>query len=321
MIVAQDGSGDFLSLQAALESLSQENTKPIQITIRPGIYKEKIHIEIPFITLIGEDPHTTIITYDDYALKPFANGTTYGTFNSYTFFVGTHDFTAHNLTIQNTAGPGKKVGQAVAVYADGDRIHFKNCRFLAHQDTLFAGPLPPTPIQPGSFRGPREKAPRINGRHYYEGCFIQGDIDFIFGSATAFFKDCEIFSNNLQEPVNGYITAASTPEGQKHGFVFETCRLTSDCPPETVYLGRPWRHYAKTVFIHCTMGQHIFREGWHDWDKEDSHTTTFFGEGGSHSLSPVQRVKWAHLLTQEALPHFSRESVLMGTDNWQPWLA
>ncbi|PHV70961.1 pectin methylesterase [Sporanaerobium hydrogeniformans] len=321
MIVAQDGSGDFLSLQAALNSLSKENTTPIHIFIRPGIYKEKIHIEIPFLTLIGENPETTILTYDDYALKTFPNGTTYGTFNSYSFFVGTHDFTAYNLTIQNTAGPGKKVGQALAVYADGDRIHFKNCRLLANQDTLFLGPLPPAPIEAGSFRGPREQAPRINGRHYYESCFIRGDIDFIFGSATAFFKDCEIFSNNLHQEINGYITAASTPEAQKYGFIFETCNLTSNCPKASVYLGRPWRHYAKTVFIDCQMGDHIIKEGWHDWDKTDSHSTTFFGEIGTRTSAPIQRVSWSHSLCASDKSSFSREAVLKGTDNWQPWLT
>ena len=184
MIVAKNNQGDFNSVQAAIDSIPKGSTTWSTIYIKNGVYKEKIHITSPYIRLIGESAGKTIITYDDFAYKHFSNGESYGTFNSYTFFVGAHDFYAENLCIENSSGIGEKVGQAIAVYADGDRICFKDCRFLGNQDTLFTGPLPPAPIMPGSFRGPREHAPRINGRQYYQNCYIQGDIDFIFGSAT-----------------------------------------------------------------------------------------------------------------------------------------
>lgn len=321
MIVAQNGSGDFTTIGAALASLPNDLKSPVTITIKPGIYKEKLNIETPYITLIGEDPLTTIITYDDYAEKCFEDGSKYGTFNSYTVFVGGHDFTALNLTFENSSGSGTIVGQALALYVDADRATFKNCRFLGHQDTIFTGPLPPTPIIPGSFKGPRENAPRINGRQYFEDCFIKGDVDFIFGSSTAFFYQCEIFSNNRNEIVNGYITAPSTPEGQDYGYIFENCTLTSDAPAGTVYLGRPWRIYGKTIFVNCSMGEHIHPQGFHDWNKQDSHAVSFFAELGSTGPGSTQsgRAKWCHQISQDQSKYYTRQAVLSGHDKWTPW--
>ncbi|WP_069997352.1 pectinesterase family protein [Cellulosilyticum sp. I15G10I2] len=322
MIVAQDGSGDYYSVQEALTSIPTHNTLPVIIYIKNGTYTEKLYIETPNITLIGENVHKTIITYDDSAFKPHPSGFTFGTFNSYTLFIGAPHFNACNLTFINSAGPGDKVGQAIAAYVDADKIHFKNCRFIGHQDTLFTGPLPPSPLTPGSFRGPRENAPLSKGRHYYENCFIQGDIDFIFGSATAFFDQCEIFSNNLGQQVNGYITAASTPVDQKYGYVFSKCKLTSNCPNQSVYLGRPWRHHAHVAFLNCEMGAHIIDEGWHDWDKADSHQTVQFMEYNNTGAgaSNLSRVPWSNQLSAKDAETYSREKVLSGDDHWQPWL-
>ncbi len=321
MIVAKNNQGDFDSVQAAIDSIPSSNTTWCTIYIKNGVYKEKIHITSPYIRLIGESADKTIITYDDYAYKLFPTGESYGTFNSYTMFVGTSDFHAENLCIENSSGIGDKVGQAIAAYVDGDRVCFKNCRFIGYQDTLFTGPLPPKPIVPGSFRGPRENAPRINGRQYYENCYIQGDIDFIFGSATAFFYSCTIFSNDIGKKVNGYITAPSTPEGQAYGYVFEDCKITSHCPKHTVYLGRPWRHFAKSVFINCDLGAHIIPAGWHNWDKPDSEKVNFFGEYNNKGpgYTPTERVNWSHLLSDIEAKHYSRQNVLNGSDNWTPW--
>lgn len=320
MRVAKDGSGDFTTLQEAIDSIPVDNKEPVTIHIQEGVYKEKLRIEKPFISLVGEDAARTIVTYDDGAYTKFDNGESYGTFNSYSVFIGTNDFTATQITFENTAGSGEIAGQAIAVYADGDRIHFKGCRLLGHQDTLFTGPLPPSPVQPGSFRGPREKAVRTNGRQYYEECYIEGDVDFIFGSATALFYRCEIFSKNREQEINGYITAPSTPEGQDYGYVFEECKLTSDCKAQSVYLGRPWREYAHVTFIQCEMGPHIIKEGWHNWGKVASEETTRFEEYQSTGAGACReaRVSWSKLLSDEEVAAYTKTKLLEGKDGWQP---
>lgn len=322
MYVAHDGSGDFKTIQDALNSISKNNTTPITIHIKAGVYKEKLHIEVPFITLKGESALTTKITYNDYAEKYLPTGEKYGTFRSYTAFIGAHDTTFEDLTFENSSGFGDQVGQALAVYADADRICFKNCHLLGHQDTLFTGPLPPAPMKPGSFVGPRENAAKINGRQYYENCYIEGEIDFIFGSATAFFYNCEIFSHNRNQEVNGYVTAPSTAEGQKYGYVFEKCHLTSNCAPHTVYLGRPWRNFAKAVFINCILDAHIKSEGWHNWNKEDAEKQSFFAEYNStgDGADIIQRTSFSHQLTSEEAISYQRQMVLNGDDRWTPWI-
>jgi len=321
MIVAHDGTGDFKTIQEAINSIPKDQQTPITIFIKPGVYKEKLHLEVPFVTLKGEDAKNTILTFDDYAEKVHTDGKKYGTFRSYTFFIGSHDITIENLTIENSSGFGDQVGQALAVYADGDKICFKNCRLLGHQDTLFTGPLPPAPIQPGSFLGPRENAERINGRQYYENCYIEGEVDFIFGSATAFFYQCEIFSLNRNQEVNGYVTAPSTAEDQAYGYVFEDCKLTSDCAQHTVYLGRPWRNFAKAVFIRCEIGEHIKEEGWHNWNKKEAEVQSFFAEADNTgaSASPNKRAHFSHVIKTNNLKNYSRQAVLCGIDHWTPW--
>jgi len=324
-------SQTFPTIQSALLTIPQDNTAPVTIRLAPGIYREKLVIDRPFLHLQGESSETTRIVFGDYARKPWEDGFKCGTFRSYSVLIDTHDFSAENISFINDAGLGKDVGQAVALYVDGDRIVFENCRFSGSQDTLFTGPLPPKEIEPGGFRGPKEFAERINGRHYYHSCFIRGDIDFIFGSATAYFEDCEIFAQKTDndsvnacketgtaQKIYSYLTAASTPEGQEYGYVFENCRLTSDCPPASVYLGRPWRNYAKTVFLNCEMGPHIHPEGFHDWKKADAHHTCFYAEYNSYGpgASPYTRASFVKQLTKEEASHFTREKVLAGTDNW-----
>ena len=190
LIVAKDGTGQFSTITEALNTLEEDDIRPAVIYIKRGIYKERLTIRRPFLTFEGEDPQETVITYNLGARMEMEDGTKRGTFRTYSVFIDTHDFTARNLTFENSAGPGAVVGQALALYVDGDRILFDNCRMLASQDTIFTGPLPPKEIEKNGFIGPKQYAPRINGRHYYKDCFIRGDIDFIFGSATAYFENC-----------------------------------------------------------------------------------------------------------------------------------
>lgn len=320
MIVAKDGSGDFNNLQDAIDSIAADNNEEIIIYVKKGVYKQKVKINKPFVTLIGDNPEDTILTFDDSANKLFPNGEKMGTFNSYSTFIGGDDFTAENITFENSAGSGSVVGQALAVYIDGDRAKFKNCRFLGCQDTIFTGPLPPKPIEGNIFGGPKEGMERKMVRHFFEDCYIRGDVDFIFGSATAVFKNCEIFTNNRNSDVNGYITAASTPEGEEYGYVFINCKLTSDAAPNTVYLGRPWRDYAKTVFINCWMGEHIKTAGWHNWNKENAEKNALYAEYNSSGPGAMmdKRVTWAKILKDDEVKMYSIEKVLAGKDNWTP---
>lgn len=318
--IAQDGSGDFSSVQEALNSLPRDNQTPVTLFIHNGVYREQITVTVPYVTFLGESMEKTVLTYGLYARMPSQDIGKLGTFRTYSCMIDTHDFTARNLTFENSAGKGTDVGQALALYVDGDRIFFDGCRMLGNQDTLFTGPLPPKEVEPNGFVGPKQFSPRINGRHYYRNCYIEGDIDFIFGSATAYFEHCELFSKYTGQAINSYVTAASTPEGQTYGYVMENCRFTGNCPPHSAYLGRPWREYAKTVLINCWMEGHICPEGWHDWGKEKAHDTAFYGEYNSLGPGAVmeKRPQWVKRLTEKDLPHFDRAQVLAGEDGWNP---
>lgn len=324
---------DYTTIAEAIKSVPVDNKDKVTIFIRKGVYREKLIIDRPFICLEGEELEETFITYDDYALMIMDDGSRRGTFRTPTVFINTHDFTAKNIIFRNTAGFGSKVGQALALYVDGDRITFDNCHLLGSQDTLFTAPLPPTPNEVGGFTGPKEFAPRINGRHYYHNCYIRGDVDFIFGSATAFFDHCEIFSQKNddfsfsdaleEQKVYGSITAASTPKDQEYGYVFHHCNLTSNCPKNSVYLGRPWRINAKTIFMNCELGEHIREEGWHDWNKTEAHNTVLYAEynntgAGAEGLFHGKRATFAKQLTEKEAMHYAKELVLRGHDGWNP---
>lgn len=310
--VSKEGNGDFTNISHALHAAKQYSGEVVTILIGKGTYREKLEILQDGITFCGEDVQETIITYDDYAQFLMEDGVKRGTFRTPTVFIDAKDFTAKNLTFQNTAGSGTKVGQALALYVDGDGMTFVNCRILGGQDTIFTAPLPPVPFEINGFKGPKEFAPRQMGKHYYKNCYICGDVDFIFGGATAYFEDCELFSNNLGKEINGYVTAASTPEGETYGYVFQSCRFTSNCPPASVYLGRPWRSFAKVVILNSEIGEHIKPEGWHDWGKEEAQDTVLFGEYGNKGVgaSLEHREPWVKVLTSEEAKLYTREKVL-----------
>lgn len=318
--IANDGTGDFKSIGEALRSLPTDYSGEQVLYIHKGFYEEQITVTVPHVTFIGEDAENTILSYGLYARMSMEGGMKRGTFRTYSCLIDTHDFTARNLTFENSAGIGTDVGQALALYADGDRLFFENCRFLGNQDTLFTGPLPPKGIEPNGFIGPKQHSPRINGRHYYKNCYLEGDIDFIFGSATAYFEGCTFFSKYTGMEISSYVTAASTPKGQEFGYVMANCRFESNCPPDNAYLGRPWREYGKTVLINCYMDDHICKEGWHDWNKEAAHKHTYYGEYGSYGPGAVmeKRPDWIHRLTKADLKRFTKEAVLSGPDGWNP---
>lgn len=329
----------FTNVMDALLSIPKDNQTPVKILIAPGIYHEKITIDRAFVTLegTGDSNSDTVLTYDDYANIVMDDGMKMGTFRSYSVFIDAHDVTLKNITIENASGDSATHGQAIALYADGDRLVVDSCRLIGHQDTLFTGPLPPKEIQKNGFIGPKQYAPRINGRHYYRNCYICGDVDFIFGGATAYFENCTIeslkrFDEEAESKVQGYVTAASTPQGRAYGYVFSKCRLiTKDCPNSTVYIGRPWREYAKTVFIECCFGEHIRPELFHDWNKENARETVFYAVGNCSyeaykeetesslkQYSFPQKADFVQTLSAAQTADFTKERVLGGEDNWLP---
>lgn len=235
---------------------------PFVVHIGAGEYREKLVLSRPNVTFLGEGRDKTVLVFGDGANEIEEDGEKRGTFRTATLRIDTPDFTARHLTFQNDAGYGHTVGQALALYVDGDRCYFEDCAMLGSQDTLFDAPLPLDPVKPNG-KGPGEHKPRIRGRHLYRNCFLQGDVDFIFGSGTAYFEECTIFSKkpgdrSLEDrdtSVYGYVTAASTHPEFPYGYVLHKCKLTSDCPKGSVYLGRPWKEWAKTVFLECELGR------------------------------------------------------------------
>ncbi|MDZ7933486.1 MAG: pectinesterase family protein [Emticicia sp.] len=283
LVVAKDGSGDFRYIQDAINAVRVYLPKPITIKIKKGIYKEKLQVysTLTNITFVGENLDSTIISYDDYSGKGKME-----TFDSYTLKVEGNDIKFKNLTIENTAG---RVGQAVALHVEGDRCTFENCKFLGNQDTIFAS--------------------GENARQYFTNCYIEGTVDFIFGSSTALFEKCRVHSKT-----DGYITAASTPKWVAYGYVFKDCKLTADETATKVYLGRPWRDFAKTVFINCEMGSHILPEGWNNWGRPEVEKTVFYAEFGSKNAgSQLQnRVKWSHQLNEKEALIYTKEEIFAG---------
>jgi len=303
VIVAADGSGQFKSLQEAI-SAAPMKTDPAAprwvIFVKAGTYPERVYVqrERGNLHVIGEDREKTIIAYNLHANLPGPDGKIIGTFRTPTVQVDGDGMIWENLTFANTAGEpglrsdGPPVAQALALRADGDRLVFRGCRFLGWQDTILVN----------------------RGRHYFADCYIEGHVDFIFGAATAYFDRCHI--HVLKD---GYITAASTPKDQPFGYVFADCSITGAAGVKT-YLGRPWRDFAKTVFLRTAMAAAVRPEGWHNWNKPAAEQTTFYAEFGSTGpgASPATRVAWAKPLTAEAVAALTPGKVLGGSDGWNP---
>ncbi|EOS09892.1 hypothetical protein C802_03445 [Phocaeicola sartorii] len=289
LVVSRDGTGDFRTLQEAVESARAFMDYTVTIYVKNGVYKEKVIVPswVENIDIIGEDRDKTIITYDDHA-----NINKMGTFRTYTVKVEGSDITFKNLTIENNAA---QLGQAVALHTEGDRLKFINCRILGNQDTIYTG----------------AKFTRL----YFKDCYIDGTTDFIFGPSTALFENCMIHSKR-----NSYVTAASTPKEAKYGYVFKHCKLTAEPGVDKVYLGRPWRPYAYTLFIECELGKHIVPAGWHNWGKQSNEETARYmeykntGEGANVS----ERVAWSKQLTKKEAEAVTVDAIFGTQSNWNP---
>jgi pectinesterase len=295
LVVAADGSGQYTKVQEAIMAVPDGRAaNPVIIHVKPGTYKEPVYVqrEKRFFHLVGDDAKSTVLTYDLNAKLPDKDGKPIGTFRTPSTLIDADDFTAENITFENSAGP---VGQALAIRVDGDRAVFRNCRFLGWQDTVLLN----------------------RGRQYFDHCYIEGHVDFIFGGATAFFDHCEIHC--LQK---GYITAASTPDFQPFGFVFSNCKITAAADVKT-YLGRPWRAFSAVTFLKTEMCDAIRPEGWNNWDQPEREKTARYAEYDSTGpgAAPAERVKWSKQLDADAAQRITITEVLRGTDNWNPELV
>ncbi len=292
IVVAQDGSGNFSTVQAAFNSIPENNKNGMTVFIKNGTYKEKLYLDSTkqFVTIVGENKFKTILTYDDHTGTITRNGEVINTMTSHSFLIKADNFTAKNITIRNNAG--FSAGQAVALESDGDKARYYNCRFVGFQDVLFTK--------------------KANSRQFYKDCFIEGTTDFIFGPSTVWFEHCHIHSKK-----NSHVTAASTPQDHEFGYVFNDCILTGDTSLHSVSLGRPWRSYASVTYIHCYLGPQIKPEGWSNWNNTDNYKTTRFAEYENFGPGANQsnRVLWSKQLNGTEIKKYTIENVL---DGWIP---
>jgi pectinesterase len=293
-VVAADGSGQYTTVRAAIDASPQivrDDGRRWTILVRPGTYRELLYVqrEKRFTAIVGTDARNTVITYDLSSGLPGADGKPIGTYRTPTVEVDADDFTISNLTIENTAG---RRGPALALRINGDRVAVRHCRLTGFQDTLLVD----------------------RGRHYFTDCYIAGATDFIFGGATDWFDHCTIFAT-----ANGYLTAASTPDFQPFGYVFDHCTIDAAAGVKT-FLGRPWRDYAKVAYLHTDMSAAVRPEGWDNWKKPDAERLATYAEyDGTGPGAPAgKRAPWSRQLTDAGAAAYKLESVLGGSDGWNP---
>ena len=295
LVVSRDGAGQFRTIGEAVEVCRAFMEYHKVIYVKNGIYKEKLIIPswLTNIEVCGESAEKTIITYDDHAnIRLTATNLPMGTFRTYTVKVEGSDITFKNITIENNAA---KLGQAVALHTEGDRLLFVGCRLLGNQDTVYTG---------------------VGGtRLYFKDCYIEGTTDFIFGPSTAWFENCTI-----QSKANSYVTAASTPKDVAYGYVFNNCRLTAAEGVTKVYLGRPWRPYAYTLFMNCELGPHIVPQGWHNWGKTTNEQTARYLEYGNtgEGANVSGRAPWSKQLTKKDAAQVTLDNVFKMDTGWIP---
>ena len=321
LTVSPGGSDGFSSVQAAVDAVPEG--RKATVFIRRGVYRERVVVNKSGLKLVGEDPEETVITWSAKAKDPGPDGREKGTFLSFTVLAAAPDLVFESLTIRNDAGDGRIAGQAVALYAAGDRGVYRNCRLIACQDTLFCGPLmdkvlreiSPRTADGASVVDSVGDCPVTRERQYFENCVIRGDIDFIFGPYRCWFEGCR----HIMNARGGWYTAPNTPEGQPWGLVFRRCALTGDCGEGEAYLGRPWRKHGSAVFIGCETDSAVSPLGFADWD-EGRPVTARLMEGltrGARADLKTRHPK-QRLLTAEEAALITPEAVL---DGWCPFIS
>ncbi|MBW4701041.1 pectin esterase [Micromonospora sp. RL09-050-HVF-A] len=314
-LVARDGSGDFTSVQAAVDAVPVGNTSRYTITIRPGTYRERVTVPAgkPYVSFVGStgDARDVVIVYDNASGTPKPGGGTYGTSGSASVTIDGNDFTARHLTFANDfdeAAHDYSAEQAVAVLTRADRLVFDDVRFLGNQDTLYHNSASVDAV----------------GRAYFRDCYVEGDVDFVFGRGTGVFDHCEIRSlSRGSTSNNGYVTAPSTMIGNPYGLLFTDCTLTTDsAAAQSVHLGRPWHPsgdvnaIGQVVFRDSVLGAHVKDSPWSDMSGFSWRDARFFEyrNDGPGSTVTVDRPQ----LTDAQASTYTPQRYLAGTDGWNP---
>ena len=295
LFVARDGTAEFRNVADAIEVCRAFMEYHKVIFVKRGTYKEKLIVPswLDNIEIVGEDVNQTIITFDDHAnIRLAGTEQGMGTFRTYTLKIEGNGITLKNITIENNSA---RLGQAVALHTEGDRLRFIGCRFLGHQDTIYTG--------------------KAGTRLYFENCYIEGTTDFIFGPSTAWFEGCTIKSK-----ANSYVTAASTPNKVEFGYVFNHCRLIAEEGINKVFLGRPWRPYAYTLFMNCELGKHIVPAGWHNWGNAANEQTARYLEynNSGEGAATTQRASWSRQLSKKEAAAITPQQVFRIESQWMP---
>lgn len=285
-VVDCNGGGDFTSVQACFDALPSKPAAWRTVRIMPGTYREKVALDVykdkVHVVGAGRTPDEVRIVWNDFSGKT-VDGYELTTYDSYTFSVQADDVWLEGFTVENDAG---RVGQAVALETRGDRIRIDDCRLIGDQDTFFT-------------KG-------YVSRVCVADSYIEGTTDFIFGPSIVLFDGCTVHCKS-----NSYITAASTTERNKYGYVFRNCRVTAADGVTRLYLGRPWKSTARTVWLACELPAAIRPEGWHNWRDPARERTSFYAEWGCTGPGADRsgRVGWSHALSDAEAAEYTPERI------------
>jgi pectinesterase len=305
LVVADDGSGQFKTVQEALDAAPDGN---VRIEIKPGEYRQVVAITANGVELhgMGKRPEDVVLVYDN------THASTGGTGKSATITVTGDDFTAENLTMANDfekhhdrTADGS---QAVALRVIGDREVFRHIRLLGSQDTLYADSK--------TCHSPSDTGPCLAARQYFADCYIEGHVDFIFGDAKAVFDHCEIHA--MAHPVITLTAQSRLRPSEDSGYVFRDCTVTADPGAQDILLGRPWRDYSTVIFLNTDFKAPLDPKGWAEWGGrlKTSDYAEFGSKGQAGDLT--QRLAPSRQLTAAEAAKYSTKAWLAGTDNWNP---
>lgn len=273
---------------------------PTTIYLKKGTYCVKAEINANDVTLIGEDRETTVITFDDYANKIHADGKEYNTFRTYTLCVTGNNVKLFNLTVQNSNNNPREAGQCVALSVHSKNFYAKNCDFKSMQDTVFLSPFPDDlVVRYRNFIPNKQLFCEGGNLHLFENCNIYGTVDYVFGCAEAYFKDCK-FINIFDDRAIGFVAAPAHPLREDKAFNFIDCEfINGGAIKGSVYLARPWRDFGKCVFINCKLDSHIndlLFDKWNDTERDKTARFLYFNLNCAFTPQPVN---WAKELTPE----------------------